>query len=495
MFYPTLPEDTQDFGQVLSGVGRSLRDISRGVSYYPYDLLGSGVDVANLALGAVGLGSERPVLGSDYLRNIARSLGMAQEPTGSATENITRLAAGLTNPMAGARAVGRVGDITTEQANRAADALVRQITGNPEATAPAVLEAAGQMSPLSVYRQTTPLKPDPTVGTRFEREFMGGLAEKTPVKIEDLKGSSALVVPWDLTSRNYKVTSISDEPLASPVITHGGQDYARDLAHIEQGIGGASNLGIAQRIKNRDIQARIENLEAGGTGRIIHFPATMGDQSEFFSVMPTQAIFGLLDARTPSKETIKGIDKSIREAKIPGKEGAPLKNFKGIMTEEGRMQLLTGEGLDVTAGKARTAFMQKLSLKGNQEKLGFNMEDLSAALTDPSLAGVPKGYIGNTVMATGEGGMHLRPSINPTYNTDFTAQYLGSLGQSVPLEVLFPKTFDRITQEMAGKKGNARNIAIGTMEKRNEGVSEFIDQQVIDNYYEYLRKLNAGLLN
>ena len=149
MFYPTLPEDTQDFGQVLSGVGRSLRDISRGVSYYPYDLLGSGVDVANLALGAVGLGSERPVLGSDYLRNIARSLGMAQEPTGSATENITRLAAGLTNPMAGARAVGRVGDITTEQANRAADALVRQITGNPEATAPAVLEAAEQMAPLS----------------------------------------------------------------------------------------------------------------------------------------------------------------------------------------------------------------------------------------------------------------------------------------------------------------------------------------------------------
>jgi hypothetical protein len=149
MFYPTLPEDTQDFGQVLSGVGRSLRDISRGVSYYPYDLLGSGVDVANLALGAVGLGSERPVLGSDYLRNIARSLGMAQEPTGSATENITRLAAGLTNPMAGARAVGRVGDITTEQANRAADALVRQITGNPQATAPAVLEAAGGMVPLS----------------------------------------------------------------------------------------------------------------------------------------------------------------------------------------------------------------------------------------------------------------------------------------------------------------------------------------------------------
>jgi len=159
-----------------------------------------------------------------------------------------------------------------------------------------------------------------------------------------------------------------------------------------------------------------------------------------------------------------------------------------LMSEEGRIQLLTGEGLDTTAGKARTVVMQKMMLKGNQEKLGFNMEDLSAALTDPALAGVPKGYIGNTVMATGEGGMRLRPSTNPTYNTDFTAEYLGSLGQNVPVEVLFPKTFDRVLQEMAGKKGDVRNMAIGALEKRGAGISELIDQQVIDNYYNYLEQ-------
>lgn len=350
--------------------------------------------------------------------------------------------------------------------------------------------------PYGVFLPSTPLKPNPEVGTRFEREFMGGLAEKTPVKIEDLKGSSAMIMPWDLTSRNYRITSISDEPLAAPVVTHGGQDYARDIAHMERGVGGASNLGIAKRIQDRTTQATRENLEAGGTGRVIHLPATMGEQSEFFSVMPTQAIFGLLDSRTPSKSVIKEIDKSIKEYKFPGDTESRMKNFKGIMSEEGRMQLLTGEGLDTTAGNARIALMRKMMLKGNQEKLGFNMEDLSAALTDPALAGVPKGYVGNTVMATGEGGMHLRPSVNPTYNTDFTAQYLGSLGQNVPVEVLFPKTFDRILQEMAGKKGDVRNMAIGALEKRKEGVSELIDQRVIDNYYEYLRRQEElGLLN
>jgi hypothetical protein len=344
------------------------------------------------------------------------------------------------------------------------------------------------LAQMGIFRPSTPKNIDPLVGTRFEREYIGGLAEKTPVKIEDLKDSSAMIIPWDLTSRNYKITSISDEPLATPVITHGGQDYARDIRHIEQGIGGASNLGIAKKIQSRDKQARIENLEAGGSGRIIQLPATMGDQSEFFSVMPTQAIFGLLDARTPAKKTIQEIDTSIKNFILPGDDKPRLKNFKGLMSEEGRIQLLTGEGLDTTAGKARTVVMQKMMLKGNQEKLGFNMEDLSAALTDPALARVPKGYIGNTVMATGEGGMRLRPSTNPTYNTDFTAEYLGSLGQNVPVEVLFPKTFDRVLQEMAGKKGDVRNMAIGALEKRGAGISELIDQQVIDNYYNYLEQ-------
>lgn len=108
-FYGTPPQDTQDFSQVLRGVGRSIQDIGRGVSYYPYDLLGSGVDVANMGLGAIGLGSERPVLGSDYLRNIAQSLGLAQPSTGSGTETAARFASALINPAAGARAVGKVG--------------------------------------------------------------------------------------------------------------------------------------------------------------------------------------------------------------------------------------------------------------------------------------------------------------------------------------------------------------------------------------------------
>ena len=518
MFYPTLPEDTQDFPAVLSGVGRSLREIGRSTQYLPYDVLGAPVDIATLVARPFGYQTQTPVGGSDWLIDLARQYGIADKPTGSGTETLTRLAVGVPSPVAVPRAIGafaqgleRASDITTEQANRAADALVRQITGNPEATAPDVLEAAGQMSPLSVYRKTTPSKPDPSVGTRFEREYIGGLAEKTPVNIEDLKGSSIMLMPWDSTNRNFRIKSISDEVLPQSFVTHGGQDYARDVEHIRQNIAGASNLEIAKRIQDRAVQARIENLAAGGTGDVVPLPTTMGAGAENFSVQPTLPILGLLDLRQPSKAFVKYFDQEVRDFKIPKtikEDGVekrvitqPFKNFKGVMTEEGRIQLMTGEGLDSTPGELRKAMTQIATKKSkgfeggsNQEYLKYNLEDLTGAITDEALLGVPKGYAGNTVIRIGPEGTHLSPATNPTYSTNFSGQYLGTLGQSIPAEALFPKLFPKITQEMSGKTGDIRNMVLGALEKRKEGISEIVDQQVIDSVNEYLRKLNSGLL-
>lgn len=359
-----------------------------------------------------------------------------------------------------------------------------------------LLQDLGQGSQSYVYRPSTPLKVDPTVGTRFEREFMGGLAEKTPLKIEDYQGASAMLMPWDSSSRNYKITSISDELLPTPIITHGGQDYARDLAHIEQGIAGASGLDIAKRIRDRDAIARMENIAAGGTGEILHLPVTMGAGAENFSVMPVEGLLQIADLAKLPKSIIKEFDDSVRNYTPPQSTVKnPFKNFKGIMSEEGRVQIYSGDGIDSTAGELRKAIMNRAYLKGNQERFGFNAEDLQNAIIDPSLLGVPKGYVGNTAILTTPEGMHLRPSVNKTYNTDFTGEYQGTFGQSVPAEVLFPRLFPQLMNEFAAKKSDTRNMALGALEKRKEGVSEIIDQQVIDNYYNYLAQQRAkGLL-
>jgi hypothetical protein len=346
---------------------------------------------------------------------------------------------------------------------------------------------------MGSFLPSTPLKPNLEVGTRFVREYLGGLAEKIPQKIENLKGSSAMIMPWDSTSRNYAIKSISDEALPRDVITHGGHDYARDLAHMEKGIAGASNLGIAKRIQSRDAQARAENLAAGGTGDIIHLPVSMGEGGENFSVMPTQVMLGIIEAREPSKKFINEVNESIRGYKVPKKSTQPFKNFAGIDSEEGIMQLYSGEGVGGTAGDLRKVFINRTAgLKNRQEYLGFNAEDLAAALRDPALEGVPKGYVGNTLIKVGPEGMHLRPSQNPTYSTDFTGQYMGTLGNNVPVEVLFPKLFPQFEQAYASKQGDLRNMAIGGLEKKSKGVSELIDQQVIDNYYKYLENLGKS---
>ena len=393
-----------------------------------------------------------------------------------------------------AMAAGRAGE-------RVAERVVPQIMERGGLPAD-ILQGMAQGTQSAVYRQSTPLKPDPSVGTRFEREFMGGLLDKTPLKLEDYQGASVMIMPWDSTSRNYKILGVSDEALASPIITHGGQDYARDLAHIEQGIAGASNLGIAKRIRDRDAMARMENLEAGGTGEVLHLPVTMGSGSENFSVMPVEILMNFADKANLPSSQIKEFDDSIRNFKVFKGTGEkrktvyPFKDFKGIMSEEGRVQMYSGEGIDSTAGELRKAITDRFYLKENQEKFGFNAEDVSAALTDPALVGVPKGYVGNTVIMSTPEGMHLRPSINRTYNTDFTGQYEGTLGQSLPIEVLMAEKFGLLGNEFAGKQGDIRNMILGALEKRKEGVSQVIDEPMIERYYKYLaNQRSKGLLD
>ena len=217
MFYPTLPQDTQDFPAVLSGVGRSLRDFGRGVSYYPMDLAGAVADIGNLPLQGIDylvnqirgtdqnyISTDRPFGGSAQLIDAATRLGLSQQPTGSAPETIGRVMAGLINPMAGARAVGRVGDITTEQANRAADALVRQITGNPQATAPQVLQETSMpfmqaVAPRPSGLLETPVKSDLGFYSALEQatiplqnkgtgsQFLAQIEKTAGVKPEEVK--------------------------------------------------------------------------------------------------------------------------------------------------------------------------------------------------------------------------------------------------------------------------------------------------------------------
>ena len=199
MFYGTLPPDTQDFRQVISGVGRSLREMGRSTQYLPYDVLGAPVDLATMAMRPFGYQTQTPVGGSDWLIELARQYGLADKPTGSGIETATRFATGITSPTAVPRAVGRfaqglerVSDITTEQANRAADALVRQITGNPAATAPQVIRETSMPFMQAVAPRQSGLLENitPQIETSNFKNWFGDwqVAPETASKVVDETG-------------------------------------------------------------------------------------------------------------------------------------------------------------------------------------------------------------------------------------------------------------------------------------------------------------------
>jgi hypothetical protein len=105
----------------------------RGASYYPTDLLGSPVDLINMALKPLGLGSQKPVMGSEYLQSLAQQYGLSQQPTGSNAENVARLAMSAMNPATGARAAGKVIEPTMQalgpKAGQMAEDYLRSIGG------------------------------------------------------------------------------------------------------------------------------------------------------------------------------------------------------------------------------------------------------------------------------------------------------------------------------------------------------------------------------
>jgi hypothetical protein len=162
----------------------------------------------------------------------------------------------------------------------------------------------------------------------------------------------------------------------------------------------------------------------------------------------------------------------------------PFKDFKGIDTPEGIQQLYTGNGISTTAGELRKAFVDRMYLKKFQKHFGFNAEDIAGAVRDPVLDHVPKGWAGNTVIKSMPD-RPLLPSTHPAYDTDFPGLYFGSM-PNMPAEVLMPKSFGLLSQELGGRSADLRTMVLGALEKRSAGIAELVDDQVIDSVNRWL---------
>jgi hypothetical protein len=360
---------------------------------------------------------------------------------------------------------------------------------------------------MYAYLPDTPMSPNPLVGNRFVSESANNLVPETILPIEKLKGSSIVKTPYDNTNAGQIISEISgDIRLQNPVTTMGGDDFARLINNYNQNIGGASNYGIASRVGNRFDVARKENLAAGGTGEIYSAPVTMSQKeaSEAFSTYPTEIGMQILNQQG-NKKSIKEFNDWFKNSAVTinrnGKNVLvrPFNSFKGIETPEGQSQLFTGEGFGAggTAGNARKNFFDGLSMTRFEKMFDYNMKDIRGAVNDPRFVNLPKGYVKGNLIKTFEDTALTPSSLGSkikSYDTDIAGKYAGTINPT-PIEILMPKTYERIFAEMADrypKKTNTQlhNMTLGAMEKRKDKFSEVIDQQIIDNYYRF----HEGLL-
>ncbi len=466
------------------GLLENLRDVAQGASNSVAGNLSAPVDGINWLLKKAGMGSEMPVGGSDWLAK----QGFTAEPQSRGYGLLGEALGGVTPMLAAAKAPQIAAGMAKAGEGMAAGgtALVDHGMEMANAKLGKYMDDTGLKQ--NIYLPHTPSKPNASVGDRFEREFVGQMAEKTPRRIEDLQGGSLVAMPWDSTSRGYMINSISGERLPSGLLSTGGQDFARDLAHVRDNVGGASGFDIAKRVQARVQTAAKDNERLGGNGNVFSMPNTMGEESANYSTMPTEALLGLMQRADLSKASIAEVNQYIKNATVIKNKKAfrAFTGFKGVDTDEGLLQFITGQGLDAPAGELRKAFSTEMTKVRSQRLLNYNKEDLVNAINDPALRGVEKGYMGNTIIKSDPRGL-LTHSDHPAYDTNFPGQYYGSLLDSLPIEVLMPKTYGRIFAEQAPKGGHIRNNTIGAMEKRKAGFSEIVDQQVVDSVGNYLR--------
>ncbi len=338
------------------------------------------------------------------------------------------------------------------------------------------------------YVHHTDINPHPEAGKRFVNEQLPGLMPERPVNMDELynERASLQLRPWDSTSRHVKVTNVSGHELTNPLITEGGQGFARDIELNKKGISGASGREIQKRIQSRANAAHEENIKQGGRGHTYDIIANMESMAPLFTHMPLHVQLDFLKQANLSPKEIQHIEDRIRRKKVQGK--TPFANMLPLEHPETQKQLNE-------SGALRKAVSTELASKTNQKRLDYNLEDLLAAVTDPHIHAAPAGYAGNTFIANVPHA-GLGPQHHTVYDTSGYGEYAGK-GAQVPAELYMADAFERISHELQKQYPNAgasaiRAMTIGALQTRGGNVSQMVNDRVMRNLERYHEGIKAG---
>jgi len=181
--------------------GDAYINMAKGVTELPYDIAGAPVDLATMAMRPFGYGTEKPVMGSDFIKEKMTKLGVRPEPPADPTAKgfytAGELLSNLTNPAgvtrAGVKAAQKTGEAATEVA-KDFQQYNRQLS---------VPGASYAVRPTGSTILTGPVGTKENVGN-IDRFINNGLTDAGVISAGQGEGHALILKDfWDKKARNY----------------------------------------------------------------------------------------------------------------------------------------------------------------------------------------------------------------------------------------------------------------------------------------------------
>jgi hypothetical protein len=206
--------------------GEAYVNMAKGVTELPYDIAGASVDLATMLLRPFGYNTEKPVMGSDFIKEKMTKLGVRPEPPADPTAKgfytAGELLSNLTNPAAVSR---KVGPVVEKGVKAGAMEVGRQLDR-------AILDDAGPLSkfvpqaakPLYAVRPTGSTMLTGPVGlnknvSEVDQLLNNGISNARSVAGQNAGQEELIKDFWDKKARNYFMRQFGtpDDPIATAI--------------------------------------------------------------------------------------------------------------------------------------------------------------------------------------------------------------------------------------------------------------------------------------
>jgi len=452
MFYGTLPPDTQDFRQVLAGIGRMLKERATAAGQR---IVESGQEARALQNQAFG-DPTNPLRITDENALAKLTDMMMGGPMGFASAGITKLKNTPVNEILFPNK--SISELTS--AEKSAVTRYQKALDNP----------AVYRRELTNLEGKDVVSPTPNVK----------LIEEIGIKPESLLGKRVVPVMGDQSTTGGTVTQIAGVPLNRPVLQQGGRRYSTIEQNIGENVAWASEpSAAATKVGNLNLYA-----ERGEPTYGVYM--AMGPQGINFSHHIAEGMVGQLNFLKPAKNAIKELNQEIRNLKVKnpetGQVSQPYKNFSGVDSPN-IYDVMSRGTEDFSAGGIRKAIVETMS-KAKYRDLGFpKWEDTARVMSE---SGLTMGESGRTIFQAIPGSQIVTPSfLHGSYSAGIPGRYVGGLQdvsgsiRGVPDELMFPETFARM-RAMGKTDPQIRRSMMMSYH------GEKLDEKAIQNLMRYL---------